>query len=170
MKILNIHGLNGSHNNTNFKILKDMFPEADIVSPQIDYVNVSPKIIISSIVSTLDDVDLIVGNSFGGFFAYIIGSMKGAKTLLVNPCIPPDKYIPNLVNGYEYRKILSDLWAEYADTNCDYSVILGNADKVLDINTTLNYLKPSDSRLAIIEGGHSLKGEVFENTFKEMLK
>jgi len=170
MKILNIHGLNGSNTNTNYKLLCSEFPGAEIVSPQIDYESNSPEDILANLKSLCPNPDLIVGNSFGGFFAYILGSCTGTKTLLVNPCIPPDKYIPNLVSGYRFKESLLALWSTYADTNSNYFVILGNEDKVLDINTTLFYLKPKENEMAIVKGGHSLKGEEFIKAFKEGIR
>lgn len=169
MAILNLHGLNGSRNNTNYSILCEKFGEGAVISPQIDYEIDSPELIIHNILSSCPAPDLIVGNSFGGFFAYIIGSIAGAKTLLVNPCIPPHEYIPNLVSDYKYTGMLESLWGTYADTNNDYFMILGSEDDVLNIDTTLNYLKPTDNRFTIISGGHSLKGEEFIRVFKEHL-
>ena len=35
--ILNLHGLNGSAHNTNYKLLSEIYYKDIIVSPQIDY-------------------------------------------------------------------------------------------------------------------------------------
>ena len=173
MKILNLHGLNGSNTNTNFKLLNSIYAsDSNVVieSPQIDYVNISPKKIISDIQQRNITFDIVVGNSFGGFFAYIIGARCGAKTILTNPCIPPHVYIPNLVQDYKYTAELKYLWDRYENTNFNYSMILGDSDEVINIQTTLNVLNPANNRYSIINGGHSLSGEEYEYYFKEMLR
>ena len=176
MKILNIHGLNGSSHNTNYNTLVEYFKDSDdveIISPQIDYENVSPSVLLLNLIHECPKPDIIVGNSFGGFFAYILGLFfPKAKTILVNPCIPPYEYIPKLVSNYKYSEELKKLWEVheiYEVSEPKYSLLLGDADEVLDINVTLYFLS-SKSKFTIIPGGHSLKGEEYENWFKEQLK
>lgn len=172
MKILNLHGLNGSNKNTNFRILNQIYSDnSDVIieSPQIDYANASPREILAIIQNHSITFDIVVGNSFGGFFAYIVGSKCGAKTILTNPCIPPHKYIPKLVQDYKYTQELKQLWDRYGCTNFNYSMILGDSDEIIDIQTTLNILNPANNKYSIISGGHSLSGEEYEYYFKEML-
>lgn len=170
MKILNIHGLNGSCHNTNYNTLVDYYSsrtDVEIISPQIDYEVTSPSEIILSIVKTCPNPDIVVGNSFGGFFAYILGLLTNAKTLLVNPCIPPHEYIPNLVSNYHYTDELERIWKTHKIHKPNYALLLGDSDEVLDINRTLNIL--GNKNLRIIHGGHSLNGEEYKSWFKENL-
>jgi len=173
MKILNLHGLNGSSHNTNYNTLVEYFKDRDdveIISPQIDYENISPSVLLLNLIHECTKPDIIVGNSFGGFFAYVYGAALGAKTLLVNPCIPPYEYIPELVSDYMFTDDLRSIWTRYSGTNFNYSLLLGDSDEVLDIQKTLNTLNPSHNRITIINGGHSLSGEQYELWFKEQLK
>ena len=62
-----------------------------IVSLQIDYVITSPIEILERL-KGYKNVSCIVGNSFGGFFAYVLSNIYNIPSLLVNPCIPPDRY------------------------------------------------------------------------------
>ena len=43
MRILNLHGLGGSFDNTNYRMIRNASPSAEIVSDTIDYKNTSPK-------------------------------------------------------------------------------------------------------------------------------
>lgn len=172
MRILNLHGLNGSSNNTNYKFLSEYYKDRDdveIISPQLDYANISPSTLLVDILTECPDPDIIVGNSFGGFFAYLIGAMTGVKTYLINPCIPPHKYIKNLVPDYLYSDLLEHLWNKFSIIHIDYEMLLGDNDNILDIQTTLNTLYAASSKSKIIAGGHSLSGKEYENWFKEKL-
>lgn len=175
MKILNLHGLNGSCHNTNYEFLSEYYKDTDIqiISPQIDYISDSPYHILLEVLKICRNPSIIVGNSFGGFFAYVIGAtlpIVDLKTILINPCIPPHQYIGNLVSDYKYLSDLEEMWNTIKGMNRNYKMLLGDSDKVLDINTTLNILNPSNENYSIISGGHSLKGEEYESWFKEQLK
>lgn len=174
MKILNLHGLNGSAHNTNYEFLMKHFYTEDvqIISPQIDYASDSPYRILLELIRICRNPHIIVGNSFGGFFAYVMGATLPTvdlKTILVNPCIPAHKYIGKLVPEYKYADDLEELWNTVKGMNNNYKMLLGDSDEVLDINTTLNILKPSCNDYKIISGGHSLRGEEYESWFKEQL-
>lgn len=173
MKILNLHGLNGSCHNTNYEFLSKYYEgndDVEIISPQIEYRDSSPYIVINELFSDAASADIIVGTSFGGFFAYVLGFILLKKTILFNPCIPPHEYIGNLEPDYAYLDELKNIWNSSAGQNHTYSMLLGDSDNVLDINTTLNILNPSNENYSIISGGHSLKGEEYESWFKEQLK
>lgn len=165
MKILNLHGLYGDSNNTNYKTLVNYYKDregVEIISPQLDLTDNPYDILVS-----LDDTyDLVVGNSFGGFFAYIIGSKLKVPTLLTNPCIPPSRYIPNLVTNYKYTEELITLWEEYKDSNFKCSILLGDSDEVLDGSITLNSLNIFHTKVKTISGGHSLKGDEYQKWFE----
>ena len=173
MKILNLHGLNGSCTNTAYRFLSEYYKDAksvEIISPQLDYAVNSPYSILDEIRIQCSDPDIVVGTSFGGFFAYIVGATLGCKTVLINPCIPPHRYIPKLVSDYKYTDILELIWSKYSQISLDYNMILGNNDTVLDIQTTLNNLCTPVDNYTIISGGHSLNGEEYETWFKEILR
>lgn len=173
MKILNLHGLYGSAQNTNYSVLSEYYAgreDVEIISPQIDYAVKSPYWVLKEILAECDKPDIVVGNSFGGFFAYVFGAMLlDTKTILINPCIPPHEYIKNIVPDYEYVGDLEEIWEHVKTLSIDYSMLLGDSDDVIDIKTTLNTLSPSTNRYTIISGGHRLSGEIYEKWFKEQL-
>ena len=171
MKILNLHGLNGSAHNTNYQFLSKYYSgreDVEIISPQIDYASCSPYEVINILYDNIF-ADIVVGNSFGGFFAYVFSAISGQKALLINPCVPPHKYIGNLVPEYKYLDELTHIWeAVYKHKPSNYSLLLGDIDEVIDTITTLNTLNDCKD-YTIISGGHSLKGEAYEKWFKEHL-
>jgi len=166
--ILNLHGLNGNSHNTNYKILTEQYPAEDIISPQIDYVMASPTEILSSL-KEYKNIDYIVGNSFGGFYAYILSNLCNVPCLLVNPCIPPDKYIPKLVIDYRFSEQLTELTRKYENNHQPTYVILSMEDEVLSAAYTEQILNAT--KLWKIHGKHSLSGNAeFLRVFKEALK
>lgn len=106
-KILNLHGLFGNPENFNYKVLNSSFSDiSEVISPSIDFES-DPYSILKMLLE--EDFDLIVANSFGGFFGYILSNIKNIPAILCNPCIPPSNYILNLVPEYKYVEDLKNL-------------------------------------------------------------
>lgn len=170
--ILNLHGLNGSSHNTTYSLLVDMYSQEYVISPQIDYVMKSPAEILERL-SQYESINLVVGNSFGGFYAYILSNMCHIPCLLVNPCIPPDKYIPFLVEGYAYTNELVNLMKKYHNNSQMIYMILGIDDNVLCPDYTERIV--DFTKLWKINGGHSLSGnqkfyDIFRKGVEEIKK
>lgn len=163
--ILNLHGLNGSASNTNYNLLLEKYPADMIISPQIDYAITSPAKILDKL-RTHKNIDYIVGNSFGGFYAYLLSNMYHVPCLLVNPCIPPDKYIPSFVEGYAYTDELVSFMKAYATNPQPVYMILGMDDEVLSPDYTEQTIKAD--KLWKIRGGHSFSGNTsFYSVFQQ---
>lgn len=89
--------------------------------------------------------------------------------LLVNPCIPSDKYIPSFVEGYAYTDELVSFMKEYAPNPQPVYMILGMDDEVLSPDYTEQTIKAD--KLWKIRGGHSLSGNnLFPSVFQEAAK
>ena len=169
MRILNLHGFGGDGNNTNYMALRKLFPEAEIVSRTYDYMHTYCEDIIDDCCFE-GGFDLVVGNSFGGFLAYIIGAELGIKTILTNPCIPAYEYIPRIIKGYGNGAELKELWANYAGKNHNCYVLLGTDDKVLDYTRTVAVLGAT-ANIEYEEGaGHSISGEHYEVWLKRSIE
>ena len=166
MRILNLHGLGGSSENTNFRMIRQASPSSEIVSETIDYVNTSPRAIVEKYCND-GGFDIVVGNSFGGFFAYIIGTRLKIKTILTNPCVPPADYIPQLVEDYKYTDELVELWNKYQDKNDNCHIMLGTHDEVLDSNKTYWLLSSNKASFSWTLGGHSLSANDIDWWFEE---
>lgn len=171
--IVNIHGLYGNAENVNYTILTKLYPASEIYSPQMHFEDRSPNGIVDEL-NAVKDIDFIVGNSFGGFCAYVLSAKRNRPCLLVNPCIPPTKYLGELVPGYP-KQFLNELkqLEEYACATkfqrpvCDTFVILGKDDDLLDPGFTKEHLK--NVELYEVDGGHKLSGAAFQKLMGEII-
>lgn len=187
--ILNLHGLYGKSENSAVKILRKISAEESrsryIISPQLEYQTMNPfdcVMKLDRLIRGEEDLDYVVGNSLGGFYAMCIAWYYNVPCILTNPCLPPSKYIRRLVESYPDRWV--DVF-ETISTNMErfefpVHVILGIDDEVVDPNTTLQYLSERDKlsflREAMvdidkIEGGmHRLsKHTKYESAFRRMV-
>lgn len=163
--VLNLHGLNGSSHNTNYRLLIEQYSYDYVISPQINYAVTSPKEILNRL-KEYKNIDYVVGNSFGGFFAYVLSYMLHIRCLLVNPCIPPERYIPSLVEEYTFTEELANLIDGYFNNTQPVYMILCMDDDVLSPDYTEKIVKVT--KLWKIHGGHSLSGnKQFSSVFLE---
>ena len=132
MKILIINGLNLSATELIHSRVASLVPEANIVTCIPDYSDCSPMDVVNQYKAE-DDWDVIMGNDFGGFLAYVIGAKLGIKTLLTDPYIPTSDYIVELIGLHRYTDDLNELWDTYQLQNNDCSILL---DAKLDIPDT----------------------------------
>ncbi|MCI8326579.1 MAG: hypothetical protein HFI37_02255 [Lachnospiraceae bacterium] len=153
--ILNLHGLNGSRHNTNYKLLLKIYSKDKIISPQIDYENISPLQLVEDL-QQYREVDCMVGSSLGGFYAYVLSSICKVPCVLVNPCIPPERYLPFLVEEYAFTKELIYLSEMYSDNPQIVYMILGMDDDLLSPSYTEQIV--DFTKIWKINGGHSMAG------------
>lgn len=161
--ILNLHGLNGKCDNSAYRILQNMensVIKGTIVSPQIEYEKIDPLIAIVQIDRKIRDakLDYVVGNSLGGFYALLIAKLYDVPCIVTNPCVPPKKYMPNLIKDYSetYLHSLGCLERELTRFNQPVNIILGLDDEVIDPLTTYNWLWTAgikELNIFTIEGG-----------------
>ena len=167
MRILNIHGFMGSVENTNYKMLRDMYPDAVIVDDYHDYMKDSPEDIICTYCA-YEDFDLVIGNSFGGFIAYIIGAISEWKTLLTNPCIPASDYIKDVINDYPFIEELERLWDVYKGDNHNCCIMLGLKDEAISPQKTIDALKGSGANISLSpDSGHLIQGDTLKNWLEQ---
>lgn len=90
MKILNLHGFMGEADNKNYRALCNIFPEEDIISPELNYMENSPKELICQLSELVDSDDYIfVGQSLGGWYADKLSRKFNCPCILTNPCYYP---------------------------------------------------------------------------------
>ena len=159
-----LHGLGGSQFNNNYALLSSRVQRERISNPQIDYPSISPYQLLEELNQTVD-IEFVVGNSFGGFFAYVLAAMRGLSCILVNPCIPPAMYIARLSSEYPlwYLRELDELTRTYLGKVTDPHVILGMNDEVLMSSYTKELL--NSHNLYEIQGGHSVSVLNYSNEF-----
>lgn len=165
MKILNIHGFSDSRYNNNYRIIKEFYKgrsEVEIVSPQIDYVK-KPEDIITPVA---DIYDIVVGDGFGGIFAYIVGSLCDVRVLLTSPYIPIRAHLYKLDKEYPHLAFLEDYWETVSNRNTNCHILLGDADPT--IQAVYGELKDT-AQFTLISGADKLEGEDYENWLKTHL-
>ena len=165
MRILNIHGYNGSTENSAYKALAKLGHE--IISPAFDYENESPDNIMDRLRSIAEkkSPDIIVGISMGGFYAAVLSAELDLPVITVNPFLMPFLTFP------EHIKSLIALFGKLSAIKSEnVSCIVGSQDEVLgDHEFTKDLL--DNQRFRIIEGGgHSGATLPLDEYFSEVIK
>ena len=146
--ILNIHGYKGSSKNTMFGILSELFPDKEIISPQLDYDALTPFEIRNALSALISqDVELVIGTSLGGFFAADLwAEYKTIPTILFNPALHPWKLMPKV--GYpsnddisaEYQTVFEEARLKAKENDKDnLYVISGRNDDVVGVIDPLGF-------------------------------
>lgn len=136
MKILNIHGYNGSPDNSAKTALEAL--GHTVVSPSINYDSESPESIIEKLSSVLCDnsPDIIVGTSLGGFFAAVLSARNDLPVILVNPCLMPFVTLKNLGYKGDVKKFVPLFWELSALKPYNTSTIVGGKDEIINHEIT----------------------------------
>jgi hypothetical protein len=71
-----------------------------------------------------NDIDLLIGSSMGGWFAYCISTITGIPALLFNPAVQGRSFDPYVKSGNKRSK---------------HTVVLGKMDEVIDPNKSLSW-------------------------------
>lgn len=154
MKILNLHGFMGEADNKNYKALCDIISAKDIISPQLNYIEQSPREILDMLSGLVDSEDFVfVGQSLGGWYADKLSRKFSRPCILTNPCYYPyelelitDSGIP-ADHVEQYREMSAKDKNELAHTLCS------DADTIIPDNH-VNCVKLSCT-VTRVHGGHS---------------
>jgi len=119
MKIAYLHGLESSNTGRKVEWLKENF---DVYAPKINYK--SDKAFAETL-KGCKGADLIVGSSMGGYFAYLIGSKLGIKTVLFNPAVVDRPFDPVVDDSKLKGK--------------NHNVYLGKQDKTVNGQDVMRY-------------------------------
>ena len=170
MKIVNIHGYQGSAQNSAYSALEAV--GAEIVSPQNDYERESPEDILGKLMSTVPEErpDMIVGTSLGGFFAAVLAARTGLPVILVNPCLMPFLHLPRLGYGGDVRPFMTPFGELARLPKENVRVIIGGSDEVIDTHEFAVSLFGSERVRVVPEGKHSGSTLPLKEFFGEMLK
>lgn len=174
MKILNIHGFDGTPNNTNAQILNEYANEKDgavqVISVSLDYRNNSLVDVYSCIrsIAKTEHIDLIVATSFGAFVGKHLSLAFSIPLICTNPCFRPDITLNAIAPEYFEGKIgqlnaetVTDWRTEHHGTYSNDHIFLGRDDNVIDSSITLN--EANSNLIYLVDGGHSLPRESYED-------
>ncbi len=147
-----IHGYGSDGNAKKGQLLRKMLPDYHVVSPTFDYDNRSPWLIQEQIRETVEkeDVQMIVGSSFGGYQTLCATSFFSGKVWVINPVHDVENVIRRIIlkdakNGENAERFL----AEYLDFNKRVFVRQSqlNQSALWPEKTELNFALSTDDEL-----------------------
>ncbi len=133
-----------------------------VLDSEFDFVyappmNYSDPVLFESVVKGVIEhkVDLLIGSSMGGWFAYCISTLTGIPTLLFNP-------------GFHSRSM--DPTVTIGSMQANHTVILGRRDTVIDPNKSIGWLSENKVGCTVHyeKIGHRIPIDVFEGWVKLM--
>jgi len=107
-----------------------------------------------------NDIDVIIGTSFGGYWAAILGNMTGIPFVSINPAVDPAKALVKYVGkgttyyGKEYdltQEIIQQFGGHVFPEYGNGMILLDQDDEVIDSNETK--IKLSNYHPIMFEGG-----------------
>ena len=153
MHILYIHGLESSTNCLKVQWLKSL--GHTVYNPKIDYKDPEAFFKVKRIAQK-NNIDLIIGSSMGGYFAYAIATSTNQKCILLNPALHSRAFEPENVN--------------YGMCQPDITCVLGNHDTVINPEDTKKILQ-GEQKVAFIEydHGHRTPVGILEKVINKIL-
>lgn len=123
MKVAFFHGLESPAISDKSEYLQSAFPDAYV--PAMDYNKAG---LFDEVLKEVKkkNIDLLVGSSMGGWFAYCISTLTGIPTILFNPAVHSRSVEPGVYRG---------------SSRANHTVVLGKSDDLIDPQKTKNWFK-----------------------------
>ncbi len=100
--ILNIHGFRSCGNNAKAAFLRDLFPGVRIVSPNLP---LPPRKALEALEKEIERsaerLEMVVGSSLGGFYAYALCCRYRVPAVLLNPAVVPFVHLAEAIGRVE---------------------------------------------------------------------
>ncbi|MEI6605743.1 MAG: YqiA/YcfP family alpha/beta fold hydrolase [Verrucomicrobiota bacterium] len=166
MKILYIHGYNGTPHGEKYNKLRQSFPEADILAPQHDSIPQNVFHLLDGFASGLDaHNDLIVGTSLGGFWANFFALRYGVRAVLLNPVVSPVKRL-----NFRDCSFAAD-YAAFENPDASQQrppaiVLLAEDDDVLPYREALDHFSGACDVRVLKSGGHRMNDPISLDVLK----
>jgi predicted esterase YcpF (UPF0227 family) len=160
MRILYIHGYNGSPVGQKVARVQLAYPKTEVITLQHDSVPTHVFDLLDPIASKLDPLeDAIIGNSLGGFWANYFSLRYGIAALLINPVVSPVNTLKRLGCDFSesYSTYQQQIDPEVISTR---SVLLAQDDQVLPFQEAYQYFKDTCKVQLLKSGGHPMNDEV----------
>ncbi|MBN2601447.1 MAG: hypothetical protein JXR87_05610 [Candidatus Marinimicrobia bacterium] len=167
--IIYLHGFGSNGNAFKARLIKRLYPEIPIVSPDLPFEPVKAVALVKTIIEqrTNSEKCLIIGSSLGGFYGLHLSVTLKIPAVLLNPTVQPVadlmKRINNdtdfdhqLPNGWQsdYLNQMNSLYHKPEDIrNCDVHVYLNRDDELLKYTIAQNYFKKCGCKLTISDTG-----------------
>jgi len=156
MKILYIHGYNGTPDGPKLDMLRKEYRSATIIAPQHDSVPDHVHDLLDGVASTLDDPeDVIMGNSLGGFWANFFSLRYGVPALLINPVVSPSTALETLGCPFAAEYLPYEKKVQ-ADAISPRTVLLAEDDEVLGYRDAFEFFNGICEVQLLQSGGHGM--------------
>lgn len=125
MRVAFFHGLESNPYTEKNIALESQFEY--VYAPPMDY---RDKNLFAKILKDVqsNDIDLLIGSSMGGWFAYCVSTITGTPCLLFNPAVQGRSFDPIVSVGNKRAK---------------HTIVLGKKDAVIDPNKTISWFSKS---------------------------
>jgi predicted esterase YcpF (UPF0227 family) len=156
MKILYIHGYNGTPDGPKLDMLRKEYRSATIIAPQHDSVPDHVFELLDRIASIMDDPeDVIIGNSLGGFWANFFSLRHGVPALLINPAVSPSESLKRLGCPFAEEYLPYEEQVK-ADAISPRTVLLAEDDEVLCHRVAYEFFSGICGVKLLKSGGHGM--------------
>lgn len=156
MKILYIHGFNGSPEGPKKEMLRHNFKKSEIIAPQHDSRAENVFRLLNEIAENLDTLDdVILGSSLGGFWANYFSLKFGVGAVLVNPVVQPSRSLAQL--DYPYAPEYEAFEKQISSTAVSRRIaLLAEDDEVLPYREAFDYFGTRCGVKLLPTGGHRM--------------
>jgi hypothetical protein len=137
-KVLILHGLGGEPS----KEKSDIFEKRgyEVIFPHIDYIQEwnkdKCKSIFNYLIKISKNIDLIVGQSLGGYTGFLLSNILNVKTILINPALDRNK------TKLDIKNFDIDYSIKYQNKNIE--IYFGELDNLIPMKITQNFLKENN--------------------------
>lgn len=123
MKVAFFHGLESAPVSDKSKAIQSMFDDA--YTPAMDYRKPG---LFDEVLAEVQNrkIDLLVGSSMGGWFAYCLSTLTGIPAVLFNPAVQGRSFEPSVRMGSK---------------SANRTIVLGKKDIVIDPDKTVDWFK-----------------------------
>ncbi|SFW22357.1 YqiA/YcfP family alpha/beta fold hydrolase [Ruminococcus flavefaciens] len=157
MKILNLHGFIGKADNRTYAALCELMPEEDIVSPSLDFMNEHPEKLFNKLAVIIrnENIDIVIGQSLGGFYALPLAISFCIPCILTNPCFFPAKtgvivdseLSMDILEEYRKNSDISFYSKAYILISDNDTIIPGNFEKCKAITPNIRQVEGTHSNI-----------------------
>lgn len=157
MRILNLHGFMGKADNRTYVALCELMPKEDIVSPSLDFMNEYPEKLFNKLteIIRIENIDIVIGQSLGGFYALPLAIKCGIPCILTNPCFYPaeagvivdSELSREILNAYRENSGIRFFRKAFILISDNDTIIPNNYDMCKDISPNIKLVKGTHSNI-----------------------
>lgn len=155
MKLLNLHGFMGKADNRTYAALSELMPKENIVSPKLDYMHTPPDELFCRLsdIIMVEGIDIIIGQSLGGFYALPLAMKHSIPCILTNPCLFPAE--TEVIVNSELRRDILDEYRDMSKRRYFGKAFILISDNDIIIPDNYEMCKDISPNIKQVSGSHS---------------